>query len=136
MKKLLLLIVAVATVSLVSCKKDEAAKTDNGEAAQVEQAEEAPEVEEAASIEAPEPTGDVEADAKAMTEYLIKAGENVLDEESAEKYDLEIDQLEKTFKEYYGDKFSQLEAAAEKLLGTDKELKKKVDEINLKLDSF
>ena len=111
MKKLLLLIVAVATVSLVSCKKDEAAKTENGEAAQVEQAEEAPE---AAALEIPKPTGDVEADVKAVADFALTAMESIEDEASMKKFEELSAQVSEEFEKFYADK-PELKAKTEEL---------------------
>ena len=72
MKKLFLTLAAVAVLSLVGCSKG-----------------------------APEPTGDVEKDAKAYTEYAVEIMKKANTKEDLEKLNKESEPIEKAFKEFY-----------------------------------
>lgn len=56
---------------------------------------------------APEPTGDVENDGKALADYIINKACKINSVEDFEKYSDEVEKLESQFKDYYdamGDK--------------------------------
>ncbi|MBR5102632.1 MAG: hypothetical protein IK092_05865, partial [Muribaculaceae bacterium] len=97
MKKLLLVLVAVATVAFVSCKKDEGNKdADKAKTEQVAD-DQTPEAEPAEDVVAPvEPTGDMDADIQAMIDLTLKNIKNPSVEGNKA-----MDATTKAFEEYY-----------------------------------
>jgi hypothetical protein len=98
MKKYLLMLVALCSLSFFSCT-DKAA-TDNANA----NGEEAPKTEK--MTEAPKPTGDAEKDAKACVDYLVQTIDETdfTDKAAQENLEKTMNSLQEEFEAYYTEK--------------------------------
>ena len=98
MKKYLLMLAALCSLSFFSCNDKAATSTDNATS------EEAPKTEK--MTEAPTPTGDPEKDAQAGVDYLVKTIESTdfTDKAAQENLEKKMKEVEETFEAYYNEK--------------------------------
>lgn len=113
MKKYFLMLVALGSLSLFSCgdkTNNESSVASDAAVSQTEQT--------AETGEAPQPTGDLDKDAKACCDYIVSLIDNVdpTDQGAGEKIEQEIQQLGDAFDKYYKEKgqTAEWEAAGEK----------------------
>lgn len=137
MKKYLLMLAALSSLTLFSCKDNTPAK-ENSAASNAE-----PKVEQTTDAnEAPKPTGDVEKDAKACCDYIVALIDDtdLTDKASGEKIEKEIEAFGEAFDKYYEEKgqTKEWEAAGEKYKETIEnkfaEITKALEELDKALD--
>lgn len=118
MKKYLLMLVALCSLSFFSCTD----KADTGNNANVE---EAPQTE--TMSEVPQPTGDAEKDAQAVIDYLVKTIETTdfTDKAAQEELEKTMKSLNETFEAFYNEKGEEAKKAF------DEAGKKASEKINL-----
>lgn len=119
MKKYLLMLVALCSLSFFSCT-DKAA-TDNTNA----NGEEAPKTENVTDV--PTPTGDPEKDAQAGVDYLVKTIESTdfTDKAAQENLEKKMKEVKETFEAFYKDKGEDVQKAF------DEASKKASENVNL-----